>query len=227
LQKPLLVLIDGHALVHRAFHALPPLSVGKTGEPTGAVYGFVSMLLKTLHDLKPTHWAIAFDLPTPTFRHLEYEQYKAQRPKTPDELIRQFRRVREIVEGFKMPIFEVEGYEADDVLGTIASQASSQGVETIIVTGDNDELQLISEKVKVLLPQRTFGETSLHDARAVREKFAVDPEQIPDLKALKGDPSDNIPGVPGVGGRTASRLIQQFGSVEGIYDRIHEVTLRN
>lgn len=224
MEKRLLVLFDGHALVHRAFHALPPLSVSKTGEPTGAVYGFVLMLLKVIQDLKPTHWAIAFDRPTPTFRHLEFEEYKAQRPKAPDDLIRQFGRVREVVDAFKMPAFEVDGFEADDVLGTISRQAAAQGMDTIIVTGDNDELQLISPKVKVLLPQRGFANSNLYDVAAVHAKYGVSPEQVPDLKGLKGDPSDNIPGVPGIGDKTATRLIQQFGTVENVYQRIGEVT---
>jgi DNA polymerase-1 len=223
LDGPLLVLFDGHALIHRAFHALPPLSVSKTGEPTGAVYGFVLMLLKVIQDLKPTHWAIAFDRPTPTFRHLEFEEYKAQRPKAPDELVRQFGRVREVVDAFRMPAFEVDGYEADDVLGTIARQASAQGMDTIIVTGDNDELQLVSPKVKVLLPQRGFAESNLYDVAAVNAKYGVTPEQVPDLKGLKGDPSDNIPGVPGVGDKTAARLIQEFGTVEAVYQRLDDV----
>ncbi len=210
--------------MHRAFHALPPLSVSKTGEPTGAVYGFVLMLLKVIQDLKPTHWAIAFDRPTPTFRHLEFEEYKAQRPKAPDELVRQFGRVREVVDAFSMPAFEVDGYEADDVLGTIARQASAQGMDTVIVTGDNDELQLVSPKVKVLLPQRGFADSSLYDVAAVNAKYGVSPEQVPDLKGLKGDPSDNIPGVAGVGDKTAARLVQEFGTVEGVYQRIDDVT---
>jgi DNA polymerase-1 len=221
--RPLLVLFDGHALVHRAFHALPPLSVSKTGEPTGAVYGFVLMLLKVIQDLKPTHWAIAFDRPGPTFRHLEFDEYKAQRPKAPDELVRQFGRVREVVDAFKMPAFEVDGYEADDVLGTISREASAQGMDTVIVTGDNDELQLISPRVKVLLPQRGFAESSLFDVAAVNAKYGVSPEQVPDLKGLKGDPSDNIPGVPGVGDKTAARLIQEFGTIERVYERINDV----
>ena len=153
MDKPLLVLFDGHALIHRAFHALPRLSASKTGEPTGAVYGFVLMLLKVLQDHRPTHLAIAFDRPTPTFRHLEFEEYKAQRPKAPDELVRQIGRVRDVVRAFNVPIFEMDGYEADDILGTIARQATAEGIDTIIVTGDNDELQLASERVKVLLPQ--------------------------------------------------------------------------
>jgi DNA polymerase-1 len=224
LEKPLLLLFDGHALVHRAFHALPSLSVSKTGEPTGAVYGFIRMLLKMLQDFKPTHLAIAFDRPAPTFRHLEFEEYKAQRPAAPEELRRQFGRVREVVKAFNIPTFELDGYEADDLLGTLSRQAAAQGFDTIIVTGDTDTMQLVSPKVKVLLPQRTFGETILYDAAAVRQKYGVAPQQIPDLKGLKGDPSDNIPGVPGVGEKTATKLIQQFESVEGVYKHIGEVT---
>lgn len=224
MKKPLLLLFDGHALVHRAFHALPPLSVSKTGEPTGAVYGFVRMLLKTVQDLKPTHWAIAFDRPALTFRHLEFEEYKAQRPEAPDDLRRQFGRVRQVVKAFNVPTFEMDGYEADDLLGTLARQAAAQGIDTIIVSGDNDMLQLISPRVKVLLPKRTFGETTLYDTTAVHQKLGIAPEQIPDFKGLKGDPSDNIPGVPGVGEKTAARLIQLYGSVEGIYEHIDEVT---
>ncbi len=224
MQKPLLILFDGHALVHRAFHALPPLSVGRTGEPTGAVYGFVLMLLKVIQDFKPTHWAIAFDRPTPTFRHLEFEEYKAQRPKAPDELVRQFGRVREVADAFNIPVFELDGYEADDVLGTISRQASAEGMDTIIVSGDNDELQLVSPKVKVLLPQRRFEEAAtLYDDATVRNKYGIAPEQLPDFKGLKGDPSDNIPGVTGIGDKTATRLIQQFGTVEGLYEHLNEV----
>ena len=224
MKKPLLLLFDGHALVHRAFHALPPLSVSKTGEPTGAVYGFIRMLLKTVQDLKPTHWAVAFDRPAPTFRHLEFKEYKAQRPEAPDELRQQFGRVRQVVKAFNIPTFEMDGYEADDLLGTLARQAADQGIDTIIVSGDNDMLQLVSPRVKVLLPKRTFGETTLYDTAAVHQKLGVAPEQIPDFKGLKGDPSDNIPGVPGVGEKTASKLIQLYGSVEGIYEHIDEVT---
>jgi DNA polymerase-1 len=223
LGKPLLILFDGHALVHRAFHALPLLSASKTGEPTGAVYGFVLMLLKVIQDYRPTHLAVAFDRPTPTFRHLEFEEYKAQRPKAPDELVRQIGRVRDVVKAFGIPIFEMDGYEADDVLGTISRQATAEGIDTIIVTGDNDELQLVSEKTKVLLPKRSFVESALNGPASVFEKYGITPEQIPDLKGLKGDPSDNIPGVPGVGEKTAARLIQQFGSIDGIYQRIGEV----
>lgn len=223
-EKPLLLLIDGHALVHRAFHALPPLTVSKTGEIVNAAYGFASMLLKVLAELKPTHYAIAFDLPTPTFRHEQFEGYKAQRPEAPQELKDQFRRVRQIVDAFHIPTFEVEGYEADDVLGTLSRQASEKGIDTIIVTGDADAMQLVSPQVKVLAPRRTFGDTAIYDEAAVCQKYGVSPGQIADLKGLKGDASDNIPGVPGIGEKTAAKLIQQFGSIEEIYQHIDEVS---
>lgn len=223
MDEPLLILFDAHALVHRAFHALPALSASRTGEPTGAVYGFVLMLLKVLQDFRPTHLAMAFDRPSPTFRHLEFEEYKAQRPRAPDELVRQIERVRDVVRAFNIPVFEMDGYEADDIIGTISRQASARGVNTIIVTGDNDELQLVSDRAKVLLPRRGFADSVLHDPASVEEKYGVRPDQVPDLKGLQGDPSDNIPGVKGVGAKTATMLVRQFGGVDGIYERIGEV----
>ncbi len=223
MKRPLLLLFDGHALVHRAYHALPPFSVSKTGEPTGAVFGFTRMLLKAVQDHKPTHWAISFDRPSPTFRHLEFEDYKAHRPSAPEDLRQQMTRVREIVNVFNIPTFELEGYEADDVLGTLAREAERRRIDTIIVTGDNDLLQLASSCVKVLLPKRAISETVLYDAEAVKERFGVTPDQMVDYKALKGDPSDNIPGVSGVGDKTAAKLIQRFGSIEDIYDHLDEV----
>ncbi len=225
MKKPLLVLFDGNALVHRAFHALPPLTVSKTGEMVSAVYGFALMLLKTISELKPTHYAIAFDKKAPTFRHQLFDQYKAHRPQTPDELVNQLGRVRQLVEAFHIPIFELDGYEADDVLGALSHQASDQSVDTIIVTGDADTMQLVSPTVKVLYPKpgRSFSNTMLYDEAAVNEKYGVKPEQIADLKGLVGDPSDNIPGVPGIGEKTAAKLIQQFGTIEQIYARIDEV----
>ena len=223
-EKRLLLLFDGNALVHRAFHALPPLTVPKTGEMVGAVYGFASMLLKVLSDIKPTHYAIAFDRPTPTFRHHRFEEYKAQRPPTPDELTGQYRRLRELIEAFRIPVFEMEGYEADDILGSLSRQASVQGIDTIIVTGDADAMQLVSPKVQVLMPRRAFGDTMLYDEAAVGQKYGVEPRQIADLKALEGDSSDNIPGVPGIGPKTAVKLIGQFGSLEEVYAHVDEVT---
>ncbi|MFC1952086.1 DNA polymerase I [Chloroflexota bacterium] len=223
MKKPLLVLFDGNAIVHRAFHALPPLTVSKTGEMIGAVYGFAIMLLKAINELKPTHCAIAFDKKGPTFRHKMFDQYKAQRPPTPDELVNQLGRVRELVNTFHIPIFELDDYEADDVLGSLSQQASQQDIDTIIVTGDADAMQLVSPRVKVLTPRRTFGDTTLYDETAVNQRYGVSPEQFADFKALKGDPSDNIPGVPGIGEKTAVKLINQFGSVDRIYAHIDEV----
>ena len=224
MKKARLVLFDGNALVHRAFHALPPLTVSKTGEMVGAVYGFALILLKAISELKPTHCAIAFDKKAPTFRHQMFDQYKAHRPPTPDELVDQLGRVRQLVEAFHIPIFELDGYEADDVLGTLSHQASRQGIDTVIVTGDADATQLVSPKVKVFYPRRTFGDTTLYDEEAVIKRYGIKPEYIADLKGLEGDPSDNIPGVPGVGEKTAAKLIQQFGTIEEIYAHIDEVT---
>jgi len=229
MEKPLLVLFDGNAIVHRAFHAFEntrTLTVSKTGEIVSAVYGFAQMLLKAINELKPTHCAIAFDKAAPTFRHLMFDQYKAHRPRTPDELVNQFDRVRQLVEAFHIPIFELDDYEADDVLGTLSRQASERGIDSVIVTGDADTMQLVSPSVKILYPKPrgSFSDTKLYDETAVVEKYGVKPEHIADLKALEGDASDNIPGVPGIGAKTAVKLIQQFGPIEEIYAHIDEVT---
>ena len=219
-----MLLFDGNALVHRAFHALPPLTQPKTGELVNAVYGFASTLLKVFADFKPTHWAVAFDRPTPTFRHEMFEEYKAQRPATPEELKSQIKKVHQLVAAFHIPVFEIDGFEADDVLGTLSKQADEQGIETIIVTGDNDMLQAVLPRVKTLAPRRSFTDTVLYDEEAVEQKYSLKPEQLADLKALAGDVSDNIPGLPGVGEKTATKLLQQYGSLQGIYDHIEDVT---
>jgi DNA polymerase I len=234
MDKPLLVLFDGNAIVHRAYHAFgptryrqaTPLTVSKTGEVVSAVYGFALMLLKVLNDLKPTHYAVAFDKKGPTFRHELFDKYKAHRPPTPDELINQLGRVRQLVQTFRIPLFEIDKYEADDVLGTLSQQASQRGIDTVIVTGDADTMQLVSPHVKVLYPKagKAFSDTQLFDEEAVRQKYGVGPEHIADLKAMEGDPSDNIPGVPGIGEKTAVKLIQQFGSLENVYKHLDEVT---
>ncbi len=234
MEKTLLVLFDGNAIVHRAYHAFGatkyrqarPLTVAKTGEVVSAVYGFAQMLLKVLSELKPTHYAIAFDTAAPTFRHDLFDDYKAQRPPTPADLIGQIGRVKDLVKAFKIPVFELDGYEADDVLGTLSSQAAKEKIDTVIVTGDADTMQLVSPEVKVLYPRagRTFSDTTLFDEAEVAAKYGVGPEHIADLKALVGDPSDNIPGVPGIGQKTAAKLIDQFGSVEDIYKHLDDVT---
>ena len=234
MEKPLLVLFDGNGIVHRAFHAFgatryrqaTPLTVSKTGEVVSAVYGFALMLLKVLTELKPTHYAVAFDKKGPTFRHELFDKYKAQRPPTPDELVNQIGRVKELVRAFQIPLFEIDKYEADDVLGTLSRQASEQGIDTIIVTGDADTMQLVAPHVRVLYPKagRAFSDTMLFDEAAVKEKYGVGPEHIADLKAMVGDPSDNIPGIHGVGEKTAVKLIRQFGTLEDVYKHLDEVT---
>ena len=234
MDKPLLVLFDGNAIVHRAYHAFQatkyrqatPLTVSKTGEVVSAVYGFALMLLKVLSDLKPTHYAIAFDKKGPTFRHQLFDQYKAHRPETPEELVNQIGRVKQLVEAFRIPVFEIDNYEADDILGALSQQSSQQGVDAIIVTGDADIMQLVSPRVKVLYPRpgKTFSDTMLYDEAEVSHKYGVGPEHIADFKGLVGDASDNIPGVRGIGDKTAVKLIQQFGTVEEIYAHLDEVT---
>ncbi len=220
------MLIDGNALVHRAYHALPPLTVKRTGEMVNAVYGFAMMFLKVLIELKPAHCAIAFDASGPTFRHRIYDQYKAHRPKTPIELLSQIERVKQLASSLNIPIFEVKNYEADDILGTLSHQVARQGGETIIVTGDADAMQLVSPHIKVLYPKPrgSFSDTLLYDEATVEERYKVPPHHITDLKGLIGDPSDNIPGVAGIGVKTATKLIQQFGSIEQIYQSIDLVT---
>ncbi|MBV8087656.1 MAG: DNA polymerase I, partial [Chloroflexi bacterium] len=220
--QPQLMLIDGHALIYRAFHALPPLSTTK-GELTNAVFGFTSMVLKAIQEIQPDCIACTFDRPKPTFRHEEYKEYKAQRPPMPSELRSQIERVREVVNILKLPVFEMDGYEADDVIGTLSKQASEQGVLTTIVTGDLDTLQLVGPNVRVYAPRGRMADIVVYDEAKVRERFNISPIQTIDFKALKGDPSDNIPGVPGFGEKTASDLVARYGSIEGIYEHLPEI----
>ncbi len=224
-RKPLLMLMDGHAMVYRAFHAIPePLNVSKTGEEVRAVYGFLNAFLRALNDYNPTHCAIAFDLPKPTFRHKEFAEYKAQRPPPPPELRPQFDRVKSFMEAFQVPIFEMAGYEADDVLGSLCRQAEEQGIDTVVLSGDSDLLQLVSPQVKVVLSY-SVQRTTIYDIAKVKERYGgLGPETVPDIKALQGDSSDNIPGVPGVGAKTAIKLLSQFDTIEGIFERLDEVS---
>ncbi len=221
--KPLLILFDGNALVHRAFHALPPLSMAKTGEMVNAVQGFASTLLKLLRENKPDYWAIAFDRRAPTFRHQMFEDYKAHRPPTPLELVSQINRVHELAHAFNLPVFEMDGFEADDIIGTLSRQAASSGIDTLIVTGDNDMLQLVAPGIRVMSPRKGFADIVVYDDTAVQDKYGVRPSQLISYKALVGDASDNIPGVRGIGDKTAVRLLQQFGDLDGIYSHIDEV----
>jgi DNA polymerase-1 len=221
--KPLLILFDGNALVHRAFHALPPLTITRTGEMVNAVQGFASTLLKLLRENKPDYWAIAFDRHAPTFRHEMFDDYKAQRPKTPPELISQIARVHQLAEAFKLPIFEMDGFEADDIIGTLSLKAAEQGIDTLIVTGDNDMLQVVRPGVRVMAPRRGFADTVVYNEQAVREKYGLNPIQLISYKALVGDTSDNIPGVKGIGDKTAVKLLQEFSDLDGIYSHLDKI----
>jgi DNA polymerase-1 len=225
-KEKILVLIDSHALIHRAFHALPELST-KKGERVNAVYGFVSVFLKVLKELKPDYLVAAFDLPGPTFRHKEFEAYKATRVKAPDELYAQIGRVKEILRAFDIPIYEKAGFEADDIIASLVTKAKKQKIRNIIVTGDLDTLQLVDKNTGVYTLKKGIGDTAIYDEKAVRERFDLEPGQMPDFKGLKGDPSDNIPGVPGIGDKTATELLKQFGTIEEMYKKIEKIKVKD
>ncbi|MEK7075999.1 MAG: DNA polymerase, partial [Patescibacteria group bacterium] len=221
------MLVDGNALIHRAFHAIPNLST-KAGEPTNAVYGFSVILLKALKDIKPTHIALTFDLAGPTFRHDKYKEYKATRVKAADELYAQIPRCKEVVADLGIPIYEQSGFEADDMLGTLAehikhSNNDHKHFEVIIVTGDLDTLQLVDEHVKVYTLRKGLTDTIIYDPAAVFERYGIKPTQMVDFKAIKGDPSDNIPGVRGIGEKGALDLIKEYGSIEKIYVNLNKL----
>lgn len=212
-----LLLIDGHGLVFRAYFAMPALSNSR-GEATNAVYGFTSMLLKVLAEQTPTHAVACFDPAGPTFRHEAFTAYKAQRPPVPDEVVRQLPLCREVCQALGIALYEVPGYEADDVIGTLARRAAASGLDVVVLTGDLDMLQLVDEHVRVYAPRRGITDTVVYDRDRVLERYGFGPELIPDFKALRGDPSDNIPGVPGVGEKTARALIAEYGPVERILE---------
>lgn len=213
------VILDGNALIHRAFHALPPLTT-KSGEVVNAVYGFASILLKVLKELKPDYIAATFDLAAPTFRHKEYEDYKATRVKAAQELYDQIPRVKDVVKAFNIPIYEQEGFEADDLIGTVTKKLHGKQIDVIIVTGDMDTLQLVDKDTFVYTMKKGFGETTEYGPAEVRERYGLDPDQMIDYKALRGDPSDNIPGVPGIGEKTATELLQTFGTLDKLYEAV-------
>lgn len=216
--KRTLVLLDAQAILHRAYHALPEFSSPK-GEPTGALYGVVAMLLKIIEELKPDYIAACFDLPEPTYRHDAYAGYKAKRKKADDDLILQIDRSRDIFAAFNIPVYEKVGFEADDMLGTIAHKTrSDKDLTVIIASGDMDTLQCIEgTRVQVYTLRKGIKDTVLYDEKAVKERFGFSPKQVVDYKGLRGDASDNIPGIPGIGEKTATQLIQEFGSIEKIY----------
>ena len=226
-QKKRLIVIDGNSVIHRAFHALPPLTT-KSGKLVNAIYGFLLVFFKAIKEFQPDFIAAAFDFPGPTFRHKKFKEYKAKRPPAPEELYQQIPKVKEILEAFNVPIFEKESFEADDIIGTISQLASKKQVfpeiETIILSGDLDALQLVDSQTKAYTLRKGVKDVVLYDEKLVKEKFqGLTPEQLLDFKALRGDPSDNIPGVTGIGEKTAIGLLLKFGSLENLYKEIKAV----
>lgn len=223
-EKNTFIIIDGNAILHRAYHALPPLT--KNGQPVQAVYGFFSMFLQILFDLHPKYMTVCFDRPKPTFRQQLYAGYQQHRPSVTDDFVSQIILVHKLLETLTVPIFEIDGYEADDLIGTLANQKSNlknQNLETIIVSGDRDMLQLVNEHVKVLMPLVGLTKTALFGVSDVLQKYGVESSQFVDYKALIGDSSDGYPGVSGIGPKTASKLIQQFGTFENLYTNLDKL----
>jgi DNA polymerase I len=219
-----LLLLDGHSLAYRAFFALPPENFATTtGQPTNAVYGFTAMLINVLRDEKPTHVAVAFDRPEPTFRHEQYTEYKANRTKAPDEFRSQLPLITETLDALGIAHLSVPGFEADDIIATLATQAEAEGMSVLIVTGDRDALQLVNDKITVLMTGRGVSDLRRYTPDAVKEKYGLSPDQYPDFAAVRGDPSDNLPGIPGVGEKTATKWIAEFGSLAALADRVGEV----
>lgn len=229
-----LILIDGNAILHRAFHALPPLT-NKDGIIVNAVYGFFSMFLKILEDQKPDFLIVCFDKKAPTFRKELYVGYQAKRPKMSEDLIPQIKFVHEILAKAKVEIFEVDGYEADDLIGTIATQAvkpaadsSLKAVDQVyIVSGDRDLLQLVNHRVKMIAPITGLTNMIIFDEASVFQKYSIKPSQMVDYKALVGDASDNYPGVKGIGPKTAASLLKEYGNLESIYKKLEEIKKKN
>jgi len=226
--KDIFLLIDGSAIIHRAFHAMPPFT-SKDGVPTGAVVGFFSMLLKLMQNTNPAYIAVAFDRGKPTFRQELYVEYHANRPKADDTLVSQFGEVREMLSEVGVPVFELDGFEADDIIGTINKRLNEErhDVMVYVVTGDRDMLQLVDSDTHVLMPVKGISEVMIYDPARVEEKFGVRPDQIIDLKAFMGDPSDNYPGVRGVGPKGARDLLQKYGHFESVFENITEIEQEN
>lgn len=217
-----LLLIDGYSLLYRAFYSSPSLTT-RSGQPTGALFGFIRMVLRLLDEVQPDCALVALDAHSPTFRHDTFEAYKANRSAAPDDLQAQTSRVREVLEGLSIPQYDHAGFEADDILGTLARVGCEEGKEVVIVTGDGDALQLVSERVSVMLTRRGVSEMDYYTPEAVNERYGFGPELLPDYKGLRGDSSDNIPGIPGIGEKTAIKLVSQFGGLESIYEKLEEV----
>jgi DNA polymerase-1 len=222
MEEKTFLIIDSNSVIHRAFHALPPLSTQK-GEIVGAVYGFLLVFFKALKDFNPDFIAACFDVKGPTFRHQKYKEYKATRPPMPDDLSQQISKVKDMLKIFGVPVIEKQGFEADDLIGTLAVLAPKKTPELniVILSGDTDTMQLVGEKTKVYNLRKGVKDTVLYDKEMVKEKYhGLEPRQLLDLRALKGDASDNIPGIPGIGEKTAIELLLEYDSLENIYENI-------
>ncbi|MFA5722302.1 MAG: DNA polymerase, partial [Candidatus Paceibacterota bacterium] len=217
-----IAIIDSYALAHRSYHALPPLT-SPEGVLVNGVYGFMLIFLRMLKDLNPDYVLATFDMAAPTFRHKEYKEYKAKREKMPDNFYEQIQIIKNLLKEFGVPILEKEGYEADDIIGSVVETIKDKNVECVIVTGDLDTLQLVNEKVSVYTFRRGLQDRFIYDIEKVKERFEIEPEQLIDWKALRGDPSDNVPGVPSVGEKTAQELIKTFGTLDNLYQQLKEV----
>ena len=219
-----LLLIDGHSMAYRAFFALPAENFTTAqGQHTNAIYGFATMLISLLKDEKPTHVAVAFDVSRKTFRSEIFPEYKANRAKTPDEFRSQMSYLHELVKGFGINQFEIEGFEADDIIATITKRAEKEGAEVLICTGDRDSFQLVTKQTTVLYPKRGVSEMARMTPDAVQEKYGMSPEQYPDFAALRGDPSDNLPSIPGVGEKTAAKWVVEYGSLVQLLSQSEKV----
>jgi len=219
---PTIILIDGNSLAYRAFYALPDTMKTTSGITTNAIYGFTSMLLKILEE-KPDYIAVAFDRPEPTFRHKEYKEYKATREKAPPTLREQMPYIKQLVDSFGIPVFELAGFEGDDLIGTLAIKAEKIGLDVDIFTGDMDPGQLVNSKIKLQTTKKGISEIMTYGEKEIEERYGLKPSQLIDYKALRGDPSDNIPGVPKIGEKTATLLLQQFGSLDNIIKNVDSI----
>ncbi len=216
-----LIIIDCNSIIHRAFHAIPPLAT-KKGELVNAVYGFTSVLLKLLRELQPVYIAACFDTAAPTFRHQAYKEYKANRVRQPQEFYDQIPLAKEVLQALNIPFFEKDGYEADDLIGILTKTYYRPEIEIVIVTGDLDTLQLVDQKTRVYFLHQGVSGVKIYDENQVKSRYNLGPQQLLDFKALVGDPSDNIPGIKGVGKKTALELIKRFGSLEAIYEYLEK-----
>ncbi|MGH8861668.1 MAG: 5'-3' exonuclease, partial [Jatrophihabitantaceae bacterium] len=223
-EKPTLLLLDGHSLAYRAFYALREVDMSTTtGQPTNAVFGFTSMLINLMRDEAPTHVGVAFDVSRATFRREAYPEYKAGRSETPDDFRGQVELIRKVLDALRIRYLGVDNFEADDVIATLTKQAEGEGMAVLICTGDRDALQLVDDSVTVLYPRRGVSEMTRFTPAAVEEKYGLSPRQYPDFAALRGDPSDNLPNIPGVGEKTAAKWVREYGSLTELAEKVDTV----